>query len=269
MPGATVLGLIFAVPIWQGWRMADPFIERVADQLMAVPGVLAVHFGGSRAAGNATPDSDWDSSIYYRQDFDVGGIRALGWPGTITEIGGWGPVMNGGAWLTVDGKNIDIHYRDLEEIDHLQVDAEAGHFTVYRSPFFIAGLPSYVPLAELATGELLRGELPVPEMPIALRRGGSAWWRGEAAKDLGYASTLVRSSSALTLGLLARIIVEVGHAVFCERGQWTTNEKRLVEVAGLREVEGELIGRLRDGQELFEIADWLAGALGLRPFNPR
>lgn len=90
-----ISGILSAAGIYDGRPMAEPFIERVADRLMEVPGVVAVHFGGSRAAGTARANSDWDCSIYYRGRFDVDGIRALGWPGPISELWGWGPVMNG------------------------------------------------------------------------------------------------------------------------------------------------------------------------------
>lgn len=42
--------------------------------------MLAVTLGGSRAAGTARPDSDWDFAVYYRgTGFDPGSLRALGY----------------------------------------------------------------------------------------------------------------------------------------------------------------------------------------------
>jgi hypothetical protein len=80
-------------------RDDDAFCELAADGLAALPGVLAVSLGGSRAAGTARPDSDWDFSVYYRgAGFDPDSLRTLGWPGEIFPIGGWGGgVFNGGA----------------------------------------------------------------------------------------------------------------------------------------------------------------------------
>jgi len=74
------------------------FPGHVAERLSSVPGVTAVALGGSRAAGTQRPDSDWDFSLYYRGRFDPQDLRALGWPGEISRIGGWGGgVFNGGA----------------------------------------------------------------------------------------------------------------------------------------------------------------------------
>jgi hypothetical protein len=89
-------------------------------------------------------------------------------------------MMNGGAWVEVDGQRIDLHLRDLETIDSLRVEAAVGRFAVYRSQYFIAGIPSYVPLAEIGTGSLLSGELPTVDFPHALRRSASEWWLREA-----------------------------------------------------------------------------------------
>jgi hypothetical protein len=90
----------------------DAFAAYVGDRLGGLPGVQAVTLGGSRAQGTHRPDSDWDFSVYYRGTFEPGHIRALGWPGEVFPVGGWGGgVFNGGAWLTVDGRRADVHYR--------------------------------------------------------------------------------------------------------------------------------------------------------------
>ena len=41
-------------------------------------------------------------------------------------------------------------------------------------------------------------------------------------------------------GALATAAVQMGHAVLAGRGEWVTNEKRLLERAGLRTVDGVL-----------------------------
>src|SRR5690242_10698858 len=88
-------------------------IGRAADVLFNLPGVEAVALGGSRVQGTSRPDSDWDVAVYYRQNFDPQAIRDLGWPGDLTDLGGWGPIFNGGGKVTVDDHVIDLHYRDL------------------------------------------------------------------------------------------------------------------------------------------------------------
>ncbi|MFI7014870.1 nucleotidyltransferase family protein [Streptomyces sp. NPDC050164] len=102
------------------------FLDTTADRLAALPGVRAVTLGGSRAQGTERPDSDWDLAVYYRGEFDPDDLRAVGWEGEVCELGAWGGgVFNGGAWLTIDGRRVDVHYRDLDVVEH-EV-AEAGH----------------------------------------------------------------------------------------------------------------------------------------------
>jgi hypothetical protein len=50
-------------------------VAQLRTDLGGVPGVVAVVLGGSRAAGTARPDSDWDVGVYYR-----GGAHALNTP---------------------------------------------------------------------------------------------------------------------------------------------------------------------------------------------
>jgi hypothetical protein len=35
---------------------------------------------------------------------------------SLTAIGDWGPWINGGAWLTVEGKRVDLLYRELDKV---------------------------------------------------------------------------------------------------------------------------------------------------------
>jgi hypothetical protein len=103
-------------------RDDDAFCHYVVGRLAGLPGVQAVALGGSRASGTNRPDSDWDFAVYYRGAFSPDDLRAVGWPGMVFEIGGWGGgVFNGGAWLQVDGRKVDVHYRDLEDVEYRAV----------------------------------------------------------------------------------------------------------------------------------------------------
>ena len=88
-------------------------MEHLAARLAAIPGVVAVTLGGSRATNTAVEGSDWDFGLYYRGRLDPADIVALGWPGRVFAPGEWGRIVNGGAWLTIDGTKVDLIYRDL------------------------------------------------------------------------------------------------------------------------------------------------------------
>ncbi|KUO03974.1 nucleotidyltransferase domain-containing protein [Streptomyces caeruleatus] len=226
----------------------DPaFLTPTADRLASLPTVQAVALGGSRAQGTHGPDSDWDLAIYYRGPFDPEDLRAVGWEGEVSEVGGWGGgVFNGGAWLTVEGRQVDVHYRDLDVVERELAEAEEGRFRVEPLLFHLAGIPSYLVVAELAVNRVLRGELPRPAAyPERLRRTASERWYGTARATLAYARANHAPAGRLTevAGALATAAAQTGHAVLAARGEWVTNEKRLLERAGLRGVDG-VVGAL-------------------------
>jgi hypothetical protein len=129
----------------------DSFPGYVAGRLAGLPGVEAVTLGGSRAEGTHRPDSDWDFSIYYRGRFDPQALRDIGWPGEVFEVGGWSKgVFNGGAWLEIDGRKSDVHYRDLDIVDREIAASREGQFDIEPLSFHLAGVPSYLVLAELS-----------------------------------------------------------------------------------------------------------------------
>ncbi|MFC0629261.1 nucleotidyltransferase domain-containing protein [Kribbella deserti] len=212
------------------------FLDRLADRLAGLPGVEAVSLGGSRAQGTNRPDSDWDLSIYYRGTFDPQDLRDVGWPGEVAEVGAWGGgVFNGGAWVHVEGRPVDIHYRDLNSVEHELAEARQGRFRTERLMFHLAGIPSYIVVGELAINQVLRGDLPQPSYPEALRENAPKVWWSLAELTFGYAADghaaqgrLAQCAATLTVAMSY-----AAHAVLSARGEWTTNEKTLLSRAGL------------------------------------
>lgn len=220
------------------------FLDQLTTRLAGLPGVLAVALGGSRAQGTARPDSDWDLAIYYRDHFDPQDLRDLGWPGEVSEIGGWGGgIFNGGGWLRVDGVPVDVHYRDLTVIDHIQTEAAAGRFWTEPLLFHVAGIPSYLLLAELALNRTLSGNLPRPDYPPALRAEAPAAWWSRARMIFDYTARYHARHGRvlLCLGLLAEAVAVCAHAVLAAQGRWITNDKQLLRTAGLDAVDGLLL----------------------------
>jgi predicted nucleotidyltransferase len=228
------------------------FIGQVADSLQGLAGVEAVALGGSRAQGTHRADSDWDIAVYYRDGFDPKSIRDLGWPGQISDVGGWGPVFNGGGKLTVDGHLIDIHYRDLQIIEKIHDDACRGEFTIEPLLFHQAGLPSYILLAELGINRALRGRLPHWDYPEALRRSAPGIWSERARLTLFYAEEghARHGRIAQCAGLLSEATCHAAHAVLAHRGEWVTNEKELLTKAGLRGIDDVVTQLGSDTQSL-------------------
>ncbi|MBT2522006.1 nucleotidyltransferase domain-containing protein [Arthrobacter sp. ISL-28] len=234
------------------------FVDHVADELAALSGVLAVSLGGSRASASHGPGSDWDFALYYRDRFDPDNLRALGWEGTISEIGGWGGgVFNGGAWLEIDGRRVDVHYRDLKVVEHELGEARRGRFHIEPLMFHLAGIPSYLVVAEIAINRVLRGDMPRPEYPQRLQETAPPIWRERAAMTLHYARAAYVGSGKLTAvaGAVATSAMMTAHAVLAARGEWVTNEKRLLERAGLRDIDQLVAGLRADSRVLDQVID--------------
>lgn len=217
------------------------FLDTTADRLAALPTVRAVALGGSRAQGTHRPDSDWDLAVYYRGPFDPADLRALGWEGEVSKVGGWGGgVFNGGAWLTIDERRVDVHYRDLDVVEHELAEATEGRFRVEPLMFHLAGIPSYLVVAELAINQVLRGDLPKPAAyPEKLKLSAPERWHGTARATLAYAKSAHARSGRVTelAGAVATAAAQTAHGVLAGRGEWVTNEKRLLDRAGLRAVD--------------------------------
>ena len=223
-----------------------------------LPAVQAVTLGGSRAEGTHRPDSDWDFSVYYRGRFDPQTLRDIGWPGEVSEVGGWSKgVFNGGAWLEIDNRRTDVHYRDLDVIDREMAAAQEGRFSIEPLMFHLAGIPSYLVLAELSVKRVLRGQLPTPEYPAALRQRAREVWWGRADADVRLRAAVPRSPRRLTqcAGLVAQAASQAAHAVLAARGEWITNEKTLLTRAGLRQVDEFIAGAGTEPAALLDIVD--------------
>lgn len=205
----------------------------VAD-LERIPGVVAVTLGGSRATGTATADSDWDFGLYYRDGVDTDAIRATGWSGRVFEPDEWGRIVNGGAWLEIDGVRVDLIYRDLDEVERWTSEAEAGRFEIQREVGYVAGIATYVLAGELALNEVLAGELPRPSFPAPLRETAPALWNRLAGGALHYARVQLRRGDVVaSRANLAQAVLSVAQARLAAAGEWALNEKGIVERAGL------------------------------------
>ncbi|MEP7025249.1 MAG: nucleotidyltransferase domain-containing protein [Actinomycetota bacterium] len=237
-------------------------MEHIAAQLAAIPGVVAVTLGGSRATNTAVEGSDWDFGLYYRDRLDPADIVALGWPGQVFAPGDWGRIVNGGAWLTVDGTKVDLIYRDLDEVLRWTAATRQGHFEIQREVGYVAGIATYVLAGELALGRVLAGDLPRPEFPQRLRETAPVAWSRLAAGALRFAEVHAgRQDRIACLANLCQAVLATAQGRLAAAGEWALNEKRLVERAGLGGVQDQLG---QPEQDLAILVSGVRASLGLR-----
>ncbi|MFE6458415.1 nucleotidyltransferase domain-containing protein [Streptomyces cinereoruber] len=221
-------------------------LMEIADRLTEVEGVVGVSLGGSRARGTHTPDSDYDLGLYYRRPLDTDALRRLaaeltGGPVEVTEPGGWGPWVDGGGWLTVDGHHVDWLYRDLDRVRRVREECAEGRFEIGTQAGHPLGVysPSYV--GELALGRVLSdptGELRALQeqtrpYPDALRAALVENARWEAPFVLACARKgAARGDAFYVAGCVFRAVGLLVQALHAHAGSWVLNEKGSVREAG-------------------------------------
>jgi hypothetical protein len=236
-------------------------MRHLAARLAEIPGVVAVTLGGSRATGTASADSDWDFGLYYRTPIDPADVRALGWPGQVFGPGDWGRIVNGGAWLEVDGAKVDLVYRDLTDVERWTAEARAGRFEIQREVGYVAGIATYVLAGELALCEVLHGRLPRPSFPDPLRATAPATWFNLAAGALRTGGVHAgRGDRVAALANLAQAVLATAQGRLAAAGEWVLNEKRLVARAGLDDA-ATILGD--PGRALTDLAPALATVVDL------
>ncbi|MEV8094705.1 nucleotidyltransferase domain-containing protein [Kitasatospora sp. NPDC085879] len=223
---------------------AEPPIRELAAQLAAVDGIVGVCLGGSRARGTHRPDSDTDLGLYYRGTPDTGALRELAartadGPVEVTEPGGWGPWVDGGAWLLIGGARVDWIYRDIDRVRHHAAEARAGRYETGVQPGHPLGFASHAYPGELAlgrvladpTGELTRLRAELAPYPPALGAALVAAARWEAPFTLANAAKAPHDIAYLH-GCLFRVVGLLAHALHGRAGRWLVNEKGAVDAAG-------------------------------------
>jgi hypothetical protein len=238
-------------------------VEHIASRLATIPGVVAVTLGGSRATGTAVEGSDWDFGLYYRGHLDPADVSALGWPGRVFAPGEWGRIVNGGAWLTIEGTKVDLIYRELDEVLRWTAAAEDGRFEIQREVGYVAGLATYVLAGELALCRVLAGELPRPSFPVKLAETAPAAWFRLAAGALQFAEVYAaRDDATACLANLCQAVLACAQGRLAAAGEWVLNEKRVVARAGLEGVQAllresgpELPRLVREVQALLAVRD--------------
>ncbi|MEV0387333.1 nucleotidyltransferase domain-containing protein [Nonomuraea sp. NPDC050643] len=225
--------------------MQNPDLDDLAAKLAGVPGVVAVVLGGSRARGTHRPDSDIDLGLYYRGPLAVEELRALAREATgedtdVTEPGGWGPWVDGGGWLTVDGWRVDWIYRDLDRVRRVWRDCQEGRYEIGFQVGHPLGFYSHAYAGEVAwcriladpTGELAVLHEETAHYPPALREAmiGRLWECDFALSTARYGAA--GHDPAYAAGALFRAIGVACHALHAADGVWLINEKGMVASAG-------------------------------------
>jgi hypothetical protein len=225
--------------------LTEDQLRRLSQRLVAIPGVVGVMLGGSRARGDHAADSDVDLGLYYRPPLDIAGLGKLaqevaGPQAKVTERGAWGPWVDGGAWLIIADTAVDWLYRDLDRVHLSCQDALQGrvdfHFQVGHpmgvlETSYAGEIALGVVLAD-PSGELLALQRQVATYPAALGDGFIArLWEAGFILD-GLPKVASRGDTVYVAGCLFRVVELCAYALHGVAGRWLINEKGAVASAG-------------------------------------
>jgi predicted nucleotidyltransferase len=227
----------------------EALLRRLVVALSSVPGVEAIALGGSRARGTAVATSDYDIGLYYRADQPID-VAALGEVATtlddrgaeasVTPIGGWGPWIDGGGWLVVDGVHVDLLYRDIDRVAAAIDDAHAGKVERFYQPGHPHAFLPTIYMGEAASAHLLHdpaGTLAALQgrtapYPAALARALRERFEWEAEFSLANArKSLDRGDVSYLAGCAFRAVACLCQTLFALNGVYLLNEKGAVAAA--------------------------------------
>jgi Nucleotidyltransferase domain len=227
----------------------DPILERVLPVLAAVPGVAAIALGGSRARDDAHAGSDTDLGLYFSQGAGLDVPRLLAAmkglvddpsAATVTEVGGWGPWIVGGGWLTIAGQKVDLLYRPIERIESVIRDCRDGRISMDYQPGHPHGFCSAIWMGEVALCRPLSDPMSViaglkamtVPYPDRLREALIRRFQWEALFSIENAETAVpRGDQTYIAGCAFRSLSCVAQVLFALNRRYLINEKGAVEAA--------------------------------------
>jgi hypothetical protein len=227
----------------------DPLLERLSPVLAAVPGVIALVLGGSRASGAAHSSSDYDLGLYFRDDagLDVGRLleAAKGLvddpsAAAVTEVGGWGPWIVGGGWLTIAGRKVDLLYRPIEPVEKVIRDCREGRVSMDYQPGHPHGFCSAIWMGEVAACRVLNDPQGVvaglkaitAPYPDRLSEALVRRFHWEALFSIENAEAAVpRGDETYIAGCAFRSLSCVAQVLFALNRRYLINEKGALEAA--------------------------------------
>jgi hypothetical protein len=221
----------------------DPLVERVSAALAAVPGVVAVALGGSRATGAAHSSSVYDIGLYFseRVGLDVKRLRDVvrslvddPAAAQVTEVGGWGRWIVGGGWLTITGNKVDLLYRPIESVERVIRECRDGRVSMDYQPGYPHGFCSAIWMGEVALcrplsdpeGAVARLKAMTTPYPEALREALIRRFQWEILFSIENTRTaLPKGDETYIAGCAFRSLACAAQVLFAVNRRYLINEK--------------------------------------------
>lgn len=224
----------------------DHVVHRITQILRTIPSIDAIVLGGSHARGSATPMSDIDIGIYYGAhtplDLDAINASAQHLDDThrhhlVTAPGGWGPWVNAGGWLIIDGCHVDFILRDTHRVQQVIADCENGRISAHYQPGHPHAYINAMYMGELAICRILwdaNGAIQAlkdraMQYPIALRSALLDYFGFEAEFSMTLAEKYASTDDTYYVAAhIIRVISALNQVLCAYNAQYCINEKRAV-----------------------------------------
>lgn len=224
----------------------DEIVEIISHELNGVPGIAGVVLGGSRARGNAASASDIDIGIYYDESdgFSVDGLSRIAArlddehrENLVSPLGGWGPWVNAGGWLVVQGLHVDLILRDINRVSGVIDDClsgkvsthyHAGHPHAFLNAMYM-GEVSVCKVLSDPDGRIAALKAKTDPYPSELQKALIGYFRFEASFSSIHADSNVdRDDLFYVAGCCFRTIACMNQALFAKNQEFCINEKKAV-----------------------------------------
>ena len=240
---------------------ADPILTRIVPRLAEVRGVEAVVLGGSRARGTHNAASDHDIGLYFGPPLDTDALLQVARElvddpdaAAVTPVGGWGPRIVGGGWLSIDGRKVDLLYRGIEPVRAVIADCRAGNVTMSYQPGHPHGFCSAIWMGEVALcrplhdpqGAIAGLKALTSPYPDALREALLKMFLWEVLFSIENGEiAIARGEQTHIAGCAYRALCCAGQVLFALNGRYLINEKgALAEAAGMPRTLPGLLDRV-------------------------
>ena len=239
-------------------------LNRIVPPLANVPGIVGVVLGGSRARGTANETSDYDIGLYFESakpldtDALLDVVRTLvddPASAAITPVGGWGPRIVGGGWLSIAGQKVDLLYRNIEHVAGVIDECRAGRISMDYQPGHPHGFCSSIWMGEIALcqplydpGQMIRRlKASTSPFPEALRTALINTFLWEVLFSIENAQKAIsRNEQVHVAGCAYRALCCMAQVLFALNGRYLINEKAaLVEACTFTYTINDLESRIK------------------------
>lgn len=221
--------------------------------LAGIKGIDAIVLGGSKSRGEDDIHSDTDIGLYYQSEIDwlevENVLRVLMDETHLHEKvlylpGEWGPWVNGGAWLKVDGEPVDIILRETKRTEAVIEACLNGEITVEHQTGHPFGFVNTIYAAEVHEANILweSENLPITNLKEKLFVDGMLPEKTKQAiiERFLFEATFImesirksakRDDVHYTLGCFFRVVGCWNHILYALNNRYMMNEKKSLPIA--------------------------------------